>query len=125
MAGFQDEDTPSNEELIRAVLYGRLNSGESFLDAQKLLKKSGLFWFRLKYGYFSQVKIEHKIDRIVVMASAVEPVPTSLIKCVRKAAHNITARGGNRGKHRLDAFGQQFYHNRFELFHISKKNSIS
>lgn len=96
MAGFQDEDTPSNEELIRVVLYGRLNSGESFSDANKLLKESGLFWFKLKYGYFSRVKKEHKIDRIVVMASAVEPVPTSLIKCVRKAAHNSTTRGGNR-----------------------------
>lgn len=96
MAGFQDEDTPLNEELLRAVLYGRLHSGESFTNAQRLLRESGLIWFKLKYGYFSKVKKEHKIDRIVVIASAVEPVPKSLINCVRKASHNTTKRGGNR-----------------------------
>lgn len=101
IAGFQNEESETIEEILRIVFFGRLPEEESLKDALEEKERSGLEGLKQKY---LKNKEELKVDRIIFVSSATENVPKQLISCVLKAARPS---GGEmaKGKRVIPIFG--------------------
>ncbi|KAJ8316419.1 hypothetical protein KUTeg_006433 [Tegillarca granosa] len=101
IAGFQNEENETIEEILRIVFFGRLPEEESLKDAMEEKERNGIEGLKQKY---LQNKEELKVDRIIFVASATENVPKQLISCVIKAARPS---GGEKakGKRVIPIFG--------------------
>jgi len=84
LAGFDDEDSEINEELLRIVFFGCLPEGETLVEAREYANQHGLVGLQEKY---KQNKEDLKVDRIIFVASAEQNVPEKFIKRVSAAAH--------------------------------------
>ncbi|KAK3585104.1 hypothetical protein CHS0354_004294 [Potamilus streckersoni] len=101
LAGFPDEDNEKWRELLRIVFYGRLQEGESLTSAQEYCEKYGVEGLREKYSTEQEAL---KVDRVVFVGAADQPVPKNLISCVIEAARP-TGKGDDRGRRTIPIYG--------------------
>ncbi|KAK3585111.1 hypothetical protein CHS0354_004300 [Potamilus streckersoni] len=101
LAGFPDEDNEKWRELMRIVFYGRLQEGESLTNAQEYCEMYGVEGLRKKYSTEQEAL---KVDRVVFVGAADQPVPKNFISCVIEAARP-TGRGSDRGRRTIPIYG--------------------
>ncbi|KAL3886850.1 hypothetical protein ACJMK2_026813 [Sinanodonta woodiana] len=101
LAGFPDEDNEKWRELLRIVFYGRLQEGESLTGAQEYFEKYGVEGLRKRYSTEQEAL---KVDRVVFVGAADQPIPKKLISCVIEAARP-TGLSNDRGRRTLPIYG--------------------
>ncbi|XP_060077549.1 uncharacterized protein LOC132557080 [Ylistrum balloti] len=100
ISGFGDEDSEITEEILRLIFYGQLRDNENLHSVFRFGKENGVTGLRSKYGKV-YTEASNKVDRIIVVASATQPIPRNLIQSVMKAARSQ----GDQYKREVPVFG--------------------
>ncbi|KAL3886855.1 hypothetical protein ACJMK2_026817 [Sinanodonta woodiana] len=101
LAGFPDEDNEKWRELLRIVFYGRLQEGESITNAQEYCEQFGVEGLRKRYSTEQEAL---KVNRVVFVGAADQPIPKNLISCVIEAARP-TGKCDDRGRRTIPIYG--------------------
>ncbi|KAL3886857.1 hypothetical protein ACJMK2_026819 [Sinanodonta woodiana] len=86
IAGFPEEESIRHEEILRIFFFGKLGHGDSLNEALESYMVRGIEGLKEKYSQDKKNETVYKIDRIIFVASAGQPIPENLIKCVVNAA---------------------------------------
>ncbi|XP_021360781.1 uncharacterized protein LOC110455147 [Mizuhopecten yessoensis] len=91
IAGLDDEHSKITEEILRLLFYGQLEDHVNIHSVFSYGKQYGVESMRWKF--FKWYTADGcKVDRIIVVAAATQPIPKNLIQCVMKAARPTSDR---------------------------------
>ncbi|XP_069115488.1 uncharacterized protein [Argopecten irradians] len=85
ISGLHEGEGGLTEEILRLLFYGQLKENTNIMSVYKYGKERGLQKMRAKYWRWFTNNSD-KVDRVIVVASATEPIPQGLINSVMKAA---------------------------------------
>ena len=87
VAGFENENNLTIQEMLRIIIFGRFHTGQSLHTLREYALTHRVEEIREKYDAVHEA---NKVDRIIFVASALPSVnlPHQLMDAVLKAAHN-------------------------------------
>ncbi|XP_021360780.1 uncharacterized protein LOC110455146 [Mizuhopecten yessoensis] len=91
IAGLEDEHSKITEEILRLLFYGQLEDHVNIHSVFNYGKQNGVESMRWKFFKWYTAD-SCKVDRIIVVAAATQPIPENLIQCVMKAARPTSDR---------------------------------
>ncbi|KAK3104891.1 hypothetical protein FSP39_012559, partial [Pinctada imbricata] len=89
IAGLEDEDSFVIQEMLRVVLFGRIQEGDSLQTLHLLISENVKNIDAVREWYLTEAE-EHRVDRIIFIASANADtnIPTKLINVLCNAANS-------------------------------------